>query len=87
MRKLIRRKATQMLTFNSMVVSAITLIVGVLIFNSVNGALPSDGTGAINATATVVPQIESAFTLAPIVLVVLIASLILAQVAQFRGGN
>lgn len=78
------RKASQMGTFNSMVASAVTLIVGVLIFNSINGSLPST-TGGINASTSVVPTIESAFQLAPIVLVVLVAALILAQVSGFRS--
>jgi len=85
MRKVVTRKASQMSTFNSLVVSAVTLIVGILIFNSVNGSLPSSG-GAINASTTIVPQIESAFQLAPIVLVVLVAALILAQVSSFRDN-
>jgi hypothetical protein len=85
MREIITRKASQMSTFNSLVVSAITLIVGILIFNSVNGSLPGSG-GAINASSTIVPQIESAFQLAPIVLVVLVAAMILAQVSGFRNN-
>jgi hypothetical protein len=82
MKDIITRKASQMVTFNSMVVSAITLIVGVLIFNSVESSLPTT-TGGINQTP-IVSTIGSAFELAPIVLVVLVAALILAQVSSFR---
>ncbi len=84
MANLITRKASQMVTFNSMVVSAITLIVGVLIFNSVESSLPST-TGGIDQ-APIVSTIGSAFELAPIVLVVLVAALILAQVSSFRSS-
>jgi hypothetical protein len=84
MSNVVTRKASQMATFNSMVVGAITLIIGVLVFNQVNVSLPSSG-GAINASTTIVPTIESAFQLAPIVLVVLVAALILAQVSSFRN--
>jgi hypothetical protein len=72
-----------MVSFNRMVTAAVTLIVGILIFNQVQSALPSTG-GGINETP-VINTIESAFELAPVVLVVLVAALILAQVAGFRG--
>ena len=61
-----------------------TLIVGILIFNQVQDALPSTS-GGINETP-VVSTIESSFQLAPVVLIVLVAALILAQVAGFRGN-
>jgi len=83
MANIVTRKASQMVTFNSMVVSAITLIVGVLIFNSVESSLPST-TGGIDQTP-IVSTIGSGFELAPIVLVVLVAALILAQVSSFRS--
>lgn len=81
---IVTRKASQMVTFNTMVTSAVTLIVGILIFNSVQGSLPST-TGGIDSTP-IVNTIESAFELAPIVLVVLVAALILAQVSGFRNS-
>jgi|APHM01.1.fsa_nt_gi hypothetical protein len=85
MANIVTRKASQMVTFNTMVTAAITLIVGVLIFNSVENSLPSTA-GGIDQTP-IIDTISSAFQLAPIVLVVLVASLILAQVAQFRGSG
>jgi hypothetical protein len=71
-----------MASFNQMVTAAVTLIVGILIFNQVQSALPSTS-GGINETP-IVGTIESAFDLAPVVLIVLIAGLILAQVGGFR---
>jgi hypothetical protein len=71
-----------MASFNQMVTAAVTLIVGILIFNQVQTALPSTS-GGINETP-IVSTIESAFDLAPVVLIVLIAGLILAQVGGFR---
>jgi hypothetical protein len=72
-----------MVGFNSLVTAAVTLIVGILIFNEVESALPST-TGGIDE-APVISTIESAFQLAPVVLIVLVAALILFQVAGFRG--
>jgi hypothetical protein len=74
-----------MLSFQSMVTAAVTLIVGILIFNEVQAALPSTS-GGIDET-TIVSTIESAFQLAPVVLIVLVAALILAQVAGFNTGR
>jgi len=80
--KMVTRQADQMGSFNAMVTAAVTLIVGILIFNQVETALP-DTTGGINETP-IISTIDSAFELAPVVLIVLVAALILAQVAGFR---
>jgi hypothetical protein len=85
MAQVITRKADQMGSFNMMVTSAVTLIVGVLIFNQVETALP-DTTGGINSSG-IVETIDSAFTLAPVVLIVLVAAIILVQVRGFQGGR
>jgi hypothetical protein len=82
-RKVVTRSADQMVSFNRMVTAAVTLIVGILIFNQVESALP-ETTGGINSTP-VTSTIESAFQLAPVVLIVLVAALVLAQVAGFRN--
>jgi hypothetical protein len=84
-RKLVTRTADQMTTFNSMVAAAVTLIVGVLIYNNVFDALP-DTSGAINGTS-VSSTIESAFLLAPVALIVLVAALVLAQIGGLAGGR
>jgi hypothetical protein len=68
-------------TFNTMVTAAITLIVGVLVFNQILGALP-ETSGGVNRT-DIVGVIDSAFQLAPVVLIVLVAALVLAQVSGF----
>jgi hypothetical protein len=81
---LVTRTADQMMSFNRMVTAAVTLIVGILIFNQVQSALPATS-GGINETP-IVSTISSAFELAPVVLIVLVAALILAQVAGFRGN-
>ena len=80
---IVTRRADQMMSFNSLITASVTLIVGILIFNEVQASLP-DTAGGINETG-VVTTIESAFQLAPVVLIVLVAALILAQVAGFRG--
>jgi len=81
-RPTVTRRADQLVSFQRMVTAAVTLIVGILIFNQVQDSLPST-TGGINSSP-VVSTIESAFQLAPVVLIVLVAALILAQVAGFR---
>jgi hypothetical protein len=68
-----------------MVAAAVTLIVGVLIYNNVFDALP-DTSGAINGTS-VSSTIESAFLLAPVALIVLVAALVLAQIGGLAGGR
>jgi hypothetical protein len=85
-REQLTRRADQMMSFNRMVTAAVTLIVGILIFNQVETALPDPGPNTTGIDQTpVVSTIESAFQLAPVVLIVLVASLVLAQVAGFRN--
>ena len=74
----------QVATFTRLVAGAVTLIVGVLIFNEIEAALPNTSTG-IDQTS-IVSDIATAMELAPIVLLVIVAALVLAQVSGF-GGN
>jgi len=74
----------QVATFTRLVAGAVTLIVGVLIFNEIEAALPNTSTG-IDQTS-IVTDIATAMELAPIVLLVIVAALVLAQVSGF-GGN
>jgi len=76
--------ANQTATFTRLVAGATTLIVGVLVFNEIEAALPTTNTG-IDQT-TIVNDIATAMELAPIVLLVIVAALVLAQVGGF-GGN
>jgi len=82
--QLVTRTADQMTTFNSLVAAAVTLIVGVLIYNNIFDALPQDTGGAISAS-NVSNTIESAFLLAPVALIVLVASLVLLQIGGLSG--
>jgi len=52
------------------------------VFNQILDALPETA-GGINRTG-ITDTISSAFELAPVVLIVLVAALVLAQVAGFR---
>jgi len=83
--ELVTRSANQMGTFNNLVAAAITLIVGVLVYNETFAALPNVD-GAINGTE-VSSTVESAFTLAPVVLIVIVAVLVLANISAFGGGG
>ena len=81
-RKLVTRSADQMATFRVMAAAAVTLVVAILIYNSVIDALPeSTSQGAINFSE-VTPTIESAFVLAPVALIVLIAAIVLRQISS-----
>jgi glycerol uptake facilitator-like aquaporin len=68
-------------SFIQLVVASIVLIVGILIFNEINASLP-ESSGGINSTL-VVGDISNAMELAPIVLLVIVASIVLAQVSGF----
>lgn len=88
MSQIVTRRADQMLSFQRMVTAAVTLIVGILVFNQVESALPSfdyaNNSGVVDP-GPVVGTIESAFQIAPVVLIVLVAGLILAQVSGFNN--
>lgn len=79
----VTRRHSQGASFNRMVTAAVTLIVGVLVFNQILDALPETSAG-INRTG-ISETIGSAFQLAPVVLIVLVAALVLAQVSGFRN--
>jgi len=68
-------------SFIQLATGAIVLIVTVLIFNEINASLPTT-TGGINSSA-VTADISTAMELAPIVLLVIVASLVLFQVSGF----
>jgi len=68
-------------SFIQLVTASIVLVVGILIFNEINASLPTTS-GGINGTA-VVGDISTAMELAPIVLLVIVASIVLAQVSGF----
>jgi len=77
------REHGQMMSFNRLVTASVTLIVGILVFNQVADSLPNTSNGAIDSSV-VNSTIESAYQLAPVVLIVLVAALILAQVSGFN---
>jgi uncharacterized membrane protein len=81
-KSLTQRAFGQMSSFNRLVTGGVTLAVGILVYNEVIGALPNSN-GAINQTG-VTTTVESAFQLAPVALIVIIAAVILAQVMGFR---
>jgi len=84
-KSLTTRVFDQMVSFQRLVVGGVTLAVGVLVYNEVVGALPNSN-GAINQTP-INGTVESAFALAPVALIVIIAAVILAQVGGFMGGG
>lgn len=65
--------------FQRLVASAVSLAIGVLVLNEVIAALPQAQNAVVNFQTAILPQIQSAFNLAPVALVVLVAALILRQ--------
>jgi hypothetical protein len=84
--KYLDREYQQMATFNRLVVGGVVLIIGILVYNEVYDAIPTGNDTAINQT-NVSDTVESAFNLAPIGLLVLVAGFILAQVMGFTSGG
>jgi hypothetical protein len=81
---LVTRTADQATTFVRMTTAGVTVATGILIFNSVNKSVQVT-TGGIDKTP-IVETIEGAFQLFPILLIIIVSALILAQVAGFRGN-
>jgi hypothetical protein len=65
--------------FQRLVASGVSLAIGILVFNEVVGALPKAQSAIIDFQTVILPTIQSAYNLAPVALVVLVASLILRQ--------
>jgi hypothetical protein len=68
--------------FQRLVASGVSLAIGILVFNEVIGALPQAQNAAVNFQTAVLPTIQSAFDLAPVSLIVLVAALILRQLTS-----
>jgi|AKVG01.1.fsa_nt_gi hypothetical protein len=87
MSKKVTRCADQSSTFIRVTSAAVTLVVGVLVFDSILNAIPdfdfANNSNVIDPTGAV-DVVESAFQLAPVAALVIIAGLILSQVAGFR---
>jgi hypothetical protein len=62
--------------YAALIAGAVALSVNILVFNRVVGSLPLDGSGAITF-ADLLPQIQAAFDLAPVGLIILVAGMIL----------
>lgn len=76
-----RQMADRMLT---VVVVGIVIITGILVYGEVNSALPSPSDSNLsNAQSNATGTFSDAMELAPVVLIVVVASLILAVVRRF----
>lgn len=71
--------------YAALVAGAVALAVNILVFNRVVGSLPLDG-GAI-AFADLLPQIQAAFDLAPVGLIILVAGMILRMLGVGMLGR
>jgi hypothetical protein len=92
------QRAAQSATVISVVVIGVVTLIGVLIFDQVNSAIPddvmyndpaneSDPTQLGAARDSVVGGLGNAVELVPIVLLVLVASVVIMVVQRMRGGN
>lgn len=80
-------RAAQAGTIITVVVIGVVALVGILIFDSVSTSIPSEalnGTELEGANGTVVDGFANAMELIPIVLLVLVASLVIAVVQRMR---
>ena len=79
------RQAGQVGTIISVVVIGVIGLIGILIFATINDALPTPESSQLNATQTgVTDGFASAMELLPIVLLVLIAALVIGVVQRMR---
>jgi hypothetical protein len=92
------QRAAQSGTVISVVVIGVVTLIGVLIFDQVNSAIPddvmyndpaneSDPTQLGSARGSVVDGLGNAVELVPIVLLVLVASVVIMVVQRMRGGS
>lgn len=92
------QRAAQEATIVAVVLIGVVTLIGILIFDRVNEAIPAgpmynDPTNETNATELgaarddVVLGLGNAVELVPIVLLVLIAALVIGVVQRMRGGN
>lgn len=69
----------------TVVVVGIVIIVGILVFSEIQSALPTPSNSDLsNASSNATDTFSDAMELAPVILVVLIASVVLAVVQRFR---
>jgi hypothetical protein len=79
-------KAGQVGTMLTVVTLGLVIIIGILVYSEVETALPApDNTELNNASDNATSDFGDAMELAPVVLIVLIASLVLAVVQNFRS--
>jgi len=79
-------RAGQVGTIISVVVIAVTALIGVLVLSQINGALPAVQNDQLNSSSTaILDGFAGAMDLVPIVLLVLVASLVIGIVQRLRG--
>lgn len=65
----------------------VTILVGVLVYYKIAGSMGITGTAAVAAAAGVNTTANTVFSLAPIIGIVMIASIVLAIVTNFGRGS
>jgi len=78
----------QVSTVIMVVTIGIVAVIGILIYSQVNGSLPAPQNSDLNnSSKQVTSGFGSAMNLVPVVLIVLVASLVIAVVQRFGGGG
>lgn len=78
-------RAAQTGTVLTVVTLGITILVGILIYSQINSSLPSpDNTELSNASQNSTGTFADAMELAPVIMIVLLAAVVLAVVQRFR---
>ena len=78
-------RAAQTSTILTVVTLGITILVGILIYGEVQDSLPSPSNSDLsNASTNATNDFADAMELAPVIMIVLLASVVLAVVQRFR---
>ena len=89
MRQLMKDKLGNAAMVGGLVAILVVIVIGLLVFTEISGSINTGSADGIAAHANVNTTAQTVFTLAPIVAVVLVASIILAVVTGFgkSGGG
>jgi hypothetical protein len=89
--RLLANRKGQVAVITGLVVAAVAILVGILVFYKIAGSVPTTGlsSAATSAISNVQATAGSAFNLAPVILIVLVASAILGVLIAWtgRGGQ
>ena len=89
LKKLFASRKGQIAVITGLVVAAVAILVGILVFYKIAGSIPTTGlsSAATSAISNVQATAGSAFNLAPVILIVLVASAVLGVLIAWTGAG